>query len=97
MIGGSAAACGRDSVGRSGANEMKTDLAASLAWGIGAGLGVATGAWLTVVGEAGAPGVESLDLSSDVIGLPLAAAAIVTAAHFLGTAAARRVMRGRER
>lgn len=64
----------------------------SVAWGLGAGIGVAAGAFLTVVGEAGAPGMDSLDFGSDIIALPLAVAVGVGALHAalqLGVAAAR--------
>ena len=53
-------------------------------WGIGAGIGVAAGAWLTVVGEAGAPGVESIDPGSDLFLLPMAVFGAVAVVHLLG-------------
>lgn len=53
-------------------------------WAVGVTLGVALGGWLTVVGEAGAPGGAALDLSTDVIGLPLAAGASVFVVYFIG-------------
>jgi hypothetical protein len=53
----------------------------SASWGLGAGLGVAAGAWLTVVGQAGAPGVESLDAGSELLALPALVFGAVLAAH----------------
>ena len=50
-------------------------------WGLGTGLGVAGGAWLTVVGESGAPGVEAIDPGSEFVLLPLAALGAVTVIH----------------
>jgi hypothetical protein len=55
--------------------------AMSFAWGLGAAIGVALGAWLTLVGEAGAPGIEGLDTGTDVFVVPLAAFAVVFVAH----------------
>jgi hypothetical protein len=55
----------------------------SLSWGLGAGLGVAAGAWLTVVGQAGAPGVESLDPGSELLALPAIVFGVVFATHLL--------------
>lgn len=56
----------------------------ALTWGIGVAIGVALGGWLTVVGGAGAPGVESLDLIEDVVVLPAIAGLAVTVIHLLG-------------
>ncbi|MHB1477062.1 MAG: hypothetical protein ACYCXD_05755 [Coriobacteriia bacterium] len=56
----------------------------SLTWGIGAGIGVALGGWLTVVGGSGAPGAGGLDIGVDVIALPLATLAVVSVAHLIG-------------
>lgn len=53
-------------------------------WGVGAAIGVALGGWLTVVGGAGTPGVESLDLVEDVVVLPLLAGGAVFAVHLIG-------------
>jgi len=55
--------------------------AMSFAWGLGAAIGVALGAWLTLVGEAGAPGVAGLDTGTDLFTVPLAAFAVVFVAH----------------
>lgn len=55
----------------------------SLTWSVGAGLGVALGAYLTVVGAQAAPGDAKLDLT-ELLLLPLAAAALVFAVSFLG-------------
>jgi hypothetical protein len=56
-------------------------LAMSFAWGLGAAIGVALGAWLTLVGESGAPGVQGLDTGTDLFAIPLAAFAVVFVAH----------------
>lgn len=53
-------------------------------WGVGVAIGVALGGWLTVVGGAGTPGVEALDLTQDVIILPAIAGSVVFAIHLLG-------------
>jgi hypothetical protein len=53
-------------------------------WGVGAGIGVALGGWLTAVGGAGAPGVESLNLFEDVVLLPLLAGGAVFFVHLAG-------------
>ena len=52
-------------------------------WGVGVAIGVALGGWLTVVGGAGTPGVEALDLTQDVIVLPIIAGSIVFFLHLL--------------
>jgi hypothetical protein len=49
------------------------------AWGVGAGIGVALGAWLTVAGQSGVPG-GTIDTSGELIRLPLLAAGAVFAA-----------------
>jgi hypothetical protein len=69
-------------------------VAFSAAWGLGAAVGVALGAWLTLVGQAGAPGVEGLDPGTDLVVVPLAAFAIVFVAH-LGLQLTVAWMRGR--
>lgn len=56
-------------------------------WGLGVAIGVALGGWLTVVGGAGTPGVESLDLAEDVFALPLAVGGGVFLLHLAGQAA----------
>lgn len=53
-------------------------------WGLGAGLGIALGGWLTAVGGAGAPGTESLDLVQDVVVLPLLFGGAVFVIHLGG-------------
>lgn len=54
-------------------------------WGVGAAIGVALGGWLTVVGGgAGAPGVEALDLTEDLLLLPLLAGGVVFGVHLAG-------------
>ena len=53
-------------------------------WGVGVAIGVALGGWLTVVGGAGTPGVEALDLTQDVVVLPAIAGSIVLVIHLLG-------------
>jgi hypothetical protein len=45
------------------------------------GGGVALGAWLTVVGEAGAPGAAAIDPGIDFLALPLGAAGAVFIVH----------------
>ena len=53
-------------------------------WGVGVAIGVALGGWLTVVGGAGTPGVEALDLTQDMIVLPVIAGSVVFVLHLLG-------------
>ena len=53
-------------------------------WGVGAAIGVAVGGWLTAVGGAGAPGVESLELAEDLIVLPALAGLSVFGLHIVG-------------
>jgi hypothetical protein len=52
-------------------------------WGAGVALGVALGGWLTVVGGAGAPGTESLDIAEDVLLLPGLAGTAVFVVHLV--------------
>ncbi len=63
-------------------------------WAIGVAIGVALGGWLTVVGSAAAPGVAALDLTEDLVVLPLAAAGVTFVIHLTGQAIAH-VIRGR--
>lgn len=56
----------------------------SATWAVGVTLGVALGGWLTLVGGSGAPGAASLDVTHDVIALPLIAGAVVFAVLFIG-------------
>lgn len=53
-------------------------------WALGVAVGVALGGWLTVVGGAGTPGVESLDLAEDVLLLPGAVALVVFFVYLAG-------------
>ncbi|MDZ4655477.1 MAG: hypothetical protein U1F44_06345 [Coriobacteriia bacterium] len=53
-------------------------------WGAGAAIGVALGGWLTLVGGAGAPGIESLDPWADLVLLPLVVFAGVLVVHLGG-------------
>ena len=64
-------------------------------WGLGAGLGVAAGAWLTVVGEASAPGIEAIDPGVDLLALPAASFLTVSLAHLAGQWVAA-LVRGRQ-
>jgi hypothetical protein len=57
----------------------------SVAWGIGAGLGVALGAVLTSVSGAGAPGLSGLDVTSELIVVPWLAAIVVVLLHLFAT------------
>lgn len=54
----------------------------SVSWGVGVALGVMLGAWLTAVGGAGAPGPESLEVTSDLVALPAVAGGVVAGLHF---------------
>ncbi len=65
-------------------------------WGVGVAIGVALGGWLTVVGGAGAPGTESLELAEDVLLLPGLAGSVTFLVHLAGQAvvAALRAERG---
>ncbi len=56
----------------------------SATWAVGVSLGVALGGWLTVVGGSGTPGAASLDVTHDVIVLPLVAGIAVFAVLFVG-------------
>jgi hypothetical protein len=58
-------------------------------------LGVALGGWLTVVGGAGAPGTESLDIAEDVLLLPGLAGTAVFAVHLVVGSVVRFVRRNR--
>lgn len=81
--------------GRSGAPFRPGDaLLWSAAWGAGAAIGVALGAWLTAVGGAGAPGAQALEVTSDFVVLPALAFAAVAASHFAFQVALA-VLRGR--
>ncbi|MDP2232669.1 MAG: hypothetical protein Q8K89_03465 [Actinomycetota bacterium] len=53
-------------------------------WGVGAGLGVALGGWLAVVGGAGAPGAGALDIREDVLLVPALAGGVVLVVHLVG-------------
>lgn len=53
-------------------------------WGVGVAIGVALGGWLTVTGGAGAPGAGSLDMTEDLVVLPLLVGGVVFAVHFVG-------------
>lgn len=53
----------------------------SSSWALGTAAGVALGAWLTVVGEAGAPGAAAIDPGIDFLALPLGAAGAVFIVH----------------
>lgn len=64
-------------------------------WGVGVAIGVALGGWLTVVGGAGTPGVEALDLTQDVVVLPVIAGSIVFVIHLLGQGIVAMVRRAR--
>ena len=55
----------------------------AVSWGVGSALGIGVGAWLTVVGEAGAPGIESIDPGTELLALPVAAFAVVFSVHVL--------------
>ena len=66
----------------------------AFSWGLGAAIGVAAGAWLTVVGEASAPGIEAIDPGVDLIALPAAAFATVFVIHLFAQAIAA-LVRGR--
>lgn len=53
-------------------------------WAVGVAIGVALGGWLTVVGGAGTPGVESLDLVEDLLLLPGIVGLIVLCVYLAG-------------
>ncbi len=57
-------------------------------WGVGVAAGVALGSWLTVVGGAGAPGLESIDPGTDLLMLPAAAGGAMFALQLAGGSAA---------
>jgi len=54
----------------------------SATWAIGAAIGVALGAYLTVQGSAAAPGVSALD-TTELVVLPLLAGVAVFAVSFV--------------
>lgn len=56
----------------------------ALTWGLGVALGVALGGWLTLVGGAGTPGAEGLDLLSDLVVFPILAGTAVAVLHLAG-------------
>ena len=56
----------------------------ALTWGVGVAAGVALGGWLTLVGGAGAPGVEALEPLADLVVLPAVAGGAVMLVHLLG-------------
>ncbi len=56
----------------------------SFTWALGAAIGVALGGYLTLVSGVGAPGQVSLDPTTDLIVLPLAAFVIVLVLHLGG-------------
>ena len=68
----------------SGARSAGSAVFWATTWALGVGIGVALGGWLTVVGGAGTPGVESLDLFEDVLLLPGAAAVVVLVVYLVG-------------
>ena len=53
-------------------------------WGVGVAVGVALGGWLTVTGGAGAPGAGSLDVTEDLVVLPLLVGGVVFGVHLAG-------------
>ncbi len=55
----------------------------SATWALGVAIGVALGGWLTVVGGSGVPGSGSLDITHDLIVLPLISGAAVFAGLFI--------------
>ncbi len=63
-------------------------------WGVGAGIGIALGGWLTLVGGAGAPGAGALDPVSDLLVLPGLVFAGVLVVHLVGQLVAA-ALRGR--
>lgn len=56
----------------------------SATWAVGVALGVALGGWLTLVGGSGAPGTASLDVTHDVIVLPLIVGGAAFVVIFVG-------------
>jgi len=54
-------------------------------WAAGAAIGVALGAWLTVVSGAGAPGVQSLDIAEDLLMLPALTGVAVFLVYLAGS------------
>ncbi len=69
-----------------GASEFRMGRAAlwAMTWALGAALGVALGGWLTVVGGVGAPGVDAIDLGTDVFLLPALSGLVVFVVHLGG-------------
>lgn len=61
---------------RGGPETTPSGLLDALTWGVGVGVGVALGAYLTAVGGVGSPGVEGLDLS-ETFTLPVAAGGVM--------------------
>jgi hypothetical protein len=57
----------------------------SVAWGAGAGIGVALGAVLTALGGAGVPGLSGLQLGTDLVVVPWVVGGLVAAGHLGGT------------
>ncbi len=53
----------------------------AIPWGLGAGVGVALGGWLTAVGGVGAPGVQSLEPGVDLFVLPIVGGLLVVIGH----------------
>jgi len=68
------------------ASEFRMGRAAlwAMTWALGAAMGVALGGWLTVVGGVGAPGIEALDLGTDVFLLPALSGLVVFVVHLGG-------------
>ncbi len=56
----------------------------SLTWSVGVAIGVALGGWLTVVGGSGAPGTSALDVTHDLVVVPVISGLVAFAALFLG-------------
>ncbi len=56
----------------------------SATWAIGVAIGVALGGWLTLVGGSGAPGTASLDVTHDLVVLPLISGFVAFVVLFVG-------------
>ncbi len=56
----------------------------ALTWGTGVAIGVAAGGWLTIAGS-GVVGLESPDLMTDLVVLPVIVGALVAVVHFAGS------------
>ena len=67
----------------------------SAGWGVGVAAGVALGAVLTIVSGSGAPGLAGLDVTSDLVLIPLACGAAVFLVHFAFSVAIGAVKRAR--